>query len=303
MIKNIILAAVILGLSACAFDQDRNAAKQREIEQNGKLQNSYKPVIGTYTGQLTTADSVQTVEVMFFELKVEDGKNSDGSTRFVSKLHATYKKINPVGTGYDFVVGIAPETGDLTMVNLVSLSNLGRDDIQTIDGKVSGNNIIGEVKAISGTKGILRLSLKARESGSTDSSKDQFEYYERIRAQLNAIAGVYEGLLEQGKGTPVKITVTLYVQEVPEGSVTVPKLIGDYSRSDDPTGSVSLNLSGVYDPELNPPRLTLTGKPRYNSTTNYIATFYGTLLDGQFNGDMNTNINGFAGKVTLQKTK
>lgn len=305
MLKKFILAAMTLSLAACAFDQDRNAAKQREIEQNGKLQQTYKPVIGTYAGKITTSESIQDVEVMFFELKVEDGKNSDGSTRFISKLHATYKRINPVGSSYDFVVGIAPETGDLTMVNVIDLKSLGRDDIQTIDAKINGNNILGEVKAISGTKGILNLALKARESGSSDSAKDEFAYYERIRAQLNAISGVYEGTLEQSGNSPLKgtvgIAIRLYVQEVANGSTTIPQLIGDYNRADDPNGTVALNLTGIYDADLNPPRLTLTGKPRYNANTNYVATIYGTLVNGVLTGDMSTNVNGLTGKLTVKK--
>lgn len=304
MIRNLILAAVALSLSACAFNQDKDAAKQREIETNEKLSQTYKPVLGTYTGKLTTADGVQDVEVLFFELKVEDGKNSDGSTRFISKLHATYKRINPVGASYDFVVGVSPSTGDLTMVNVVDLKSLGRDDIQTIDAKFNGSVIVGEAKAISGTKGVVTLNLKARESGSTDSSKEEFQYYERIRAQLRTIVGDYEGILNQ-VGGPIKgevvVSMRLYIQEVAQGNITVPTLMGELNRADDPRNTTALNLSGNYDADLNPPRLTLTGKPRFNGSTNYVATIYGVIANGQFEAEYTANTVGFIGNLKLKK--
>lgn len=304
MFKNLVLIVLTLGLSACAFDQDKDAAKQREVETNEKLSRTYKPVLGTYTGKLTTADGIQDVEVLFFELKVEDGKNSDGSTRFVSKLHATYKRINPVGASYDFVVGVSPSTGDLTMVNVVDLKNLGRDDIQTIDAKFNGSTIVGDAKAISGSKGIVTLNLKARESGSTDSSKEEFQYYERIRAQLRTIVGEYEGVLDQVSG-PLKgeviVSMRLYIQEVAQGTITVPTLMGEFNRADDPRNTTALNLSGSYEADLNPPRLTLTGKPRFNGATNYVATIYGVIANGQFEAEYTANTIGFIGNVKLKK--
>ncbi|MGE9746642.1 hypothetical protein [Bdellovibrio bacteriovorus] len=307
MLKKLILAATVLSLAACAFDQDKNAGKQREIELNGKLQQTYKPVIGTYVGQITTADGTQDLEVKFFELKVDNGaKNSDGSTRLHSTLYATYKRINPAGESYDFVVGFAPETGDLTLVNVKDIKSLGRDEIQTVDAKISGNNILGEAKAISGPKGIVKLYLKARENESTGGGKEEFAYYERLRAQLTAISGTYVGQMDQGNSGPVKgivgITLRLYVQEtVKEGStVTIPRLMGELNRADDPGHTADLTLTGVYEADLAEPRLTLTGKPARDLNSKFEAAIYGKLVNGVLEGALTSNYS-MSGKLILKK--
>lgn len=302
MLKNLILAMTVLSLSACAFDQDKNADKQRENERNQALQKSYKPVIGTYKGTLTTADGAQEVDLVFFDLKVANGKNSDGSTRLVSQLHATLKK---AGGNFDFIVALTEETCAISMVNLKDLSGLGRDDIQTIDARVNGEKIVGEAKGIAGSIGILDVVLKTRENSGGNSGREEVAYYERIRAKLNTIVGTYTGSLKQVGGTfdgkSVGITVKLYIQEVPNGAITIPTLIGDFSRADDASGTVALNLKGEFDFESNPARLTLEGTPRFNPGSNYKATIYGTVVNGAFAGDMTTSVGFGGGKFTLEK--
>lgn len=295
MFKNILIIIVAFTLGACAFDQDTGAENAREVAERQKQLATFSKVTGFYSGKLTTSSVQQDIELRLFTLEKEAGKNSRDEDRYTVVLRGNYKKINPVGPGYNLKARYIPETAELILTN--ESVNVSVDDVHTINARIVGNKIIGEVKSISGLIGILDLTLSSNER-QTPGNNEENEYYERLRRQYEAIAGVYTGQnVIDGKA---KFSFTISLQVVKVGME--PQLIGEFKRSDDPSESVSLTLTAIYQPELAPPLLTLSGTPRYNPNNSpYKATFEGTLVDGVYTGSWRTNIKGFEGNFTLNK--
>lgn len=296
MIKKLFLTFLFLSLSACAFNKDTSDDNIREVAERQRQLNTYNTVVGLYNGKLTTPTSQQDVELRLFTLENEAGKNANGDERYSIVLRGNYKKLNPVSPGYNFKARYIPETAELILTN--DNLNLTADDIHTINAKVSGQSIVGEVKSISGVIGILQLTLAANEHQNPGNNQEN-EYYERLRKQYEAIAGTYSGnnILNGKAQFGMKITLQVVKQGV------VPQLVGIFTRDDDPSDSVSLILSATYQPELSPAVLTMTGTPRYASNSPYKATFEGTLIDNVFKGSWRTNVKGFEGEFSLKKSK
>ncbi len=298
MMKKLILASALLALVGCAFDKDNATNNAREVEERQKLMSKFSRVVGYYTGKLTTSAAQQDVELRLFTLEDQGGTNSSGEDRYRVVLRGNYKKINPVGPGFNFKARYIEETAELILTN--EAGTLGVDDIHTINAKVVGQKIVGEVKSISGVIGVLDLALTSNQTKVPGGSNEENEYYERLSRQYNAIAGTYAG--ENVVDGKVTYQFSVSLQVVKTG--IVPQLIGEFKRHDDPEGNVSLTLTAVYQPELSPAVLTLTGKPRYNPNNSpYQGTFQGTLIGDEYKGSWRTNIRGFEGEFLLKKVK
>ncbi|WP_374078393.1 hypothetical protein [Bdellovibrio bacteriovorus] len=297
MLKKLILSVAMLSLAACAFDKDTSDDNAREVAERQRQLNTYSRVVGFYSGKLTTPAAQQDVELRLFTLENEAGKNSNGDERYSVVLRGNYKKLNPVGPGYNFKARYIPETAELILTN--DSTALGVDDIHTINAKFSGQKIIGEVKSVSGVIGVLDLTLTSNERQAPGNNEEN-EYYERLRRQYESIAGTYAGNnTVDGKA---KFSFTISLQVIKVG--LTPQIVGEFKRSDDPGESVSLTLTAVYQPELSPAILTLTGVPRFNPTNSpYKATFEGTLIGDEYKGSWRTNIKGFEGDFVLKKVK
>lgn len=297
MLKKLILSVAMLSLAACAFDKDTSDDNAREVAERQRQLNTYSRVVGFYSGKLTTPAAQQDVELRLFTLENEAGKNSNGDERYSVVLRGNYKKLNPVGPGYNFKARYIPETAELILTN--DSTTLGVDDIHTINAKFSGQKIIGEVKSVSGVIGVLDLTLTSNERQAPGNNEEN-EYYERLRRQYEGIAGTYVGNnTVEGKA---KFSFTISLQVIKVG--LAPQIVGEFKRSDDPGESVSLTLTAVYQPELSPAILTLTGVPRFNPTNSpYKATFEGTLIGDEYKGSWRTNIKGFEGDFVLKKVK
>ncbi|WII71299.1 hypothetical protein QJS83_12585 [Bdellovibrio sp. 22V] len=298
MFKKLILATALIGLVGCAFDKDNDANNAAELADRQRQLSSYSRVVGFYTGKLTTSTTQQDVELRLFTLESEAGTNANGDDRYRIVLRGNYKKINPVGPGYNFKARYIPETGELILTN--EATTLSADDIHTVNAKVFGQKIVGEAKSISGVIGVLEMTMSSSQSTKPGNNEEN-EYYERLYREYKAIEGVYTGEnIFNGKAT-YRMTVKLEAIKVNTGSRAVPQIVGEFTRQDDPNGSLTLNLSAVYQPELTPAVLNLTGKPRYNTSTPYEASFDGVIVNGEYTGSWKTNIQGFKGNFTLKK--
>ncbi|MEK2644569.1 hypothetical protein [Bdellovibrio sp. BCCA] len=301
MLKKLILSVAILSLAACAFDKDKSKNNSKEAADLQEQSNNFEKVVGTYGGKLTTPSSQQDVELRLFTLSEPIGKNSDGEDIYRLVLRGNYKKLNPVGPGYNFKIRYIPQSSQLIFTNSVvgtaGESNLGPDDIHTINAQIRGQQIVGQVKSVSGVIGALNLTLSSTENN-VPGNNEQNEYYERLRRQYESISGTYAGNnVVDGKA---KFGFKITLQVIKDGAV--PLLIGEFKRDDDPGETVSLTLTAVYQPELTPATLTLTGKPRYNPNNSpYQATFEGTLIGDEYKGSWRTNIKGFEGNFVLRK--
>ncbi|UOF02837.1 hypothetical protein [Bdellovibrio reynosensis] len=296
MLKKLILILGVLSLTACAFDQDTSKSDAKEAEERARLLSKYNSVVGTYAGKLSTGNSEKDIELTLFTLEEVDSQNQNGEDTNRVVLRANYKAINPASAGLNLRVRYIPETSELIFTN--ENKTPGPDDVHTINAKIAGNTIEGQVKSLSGLVGVLKVSLQSAERQKPGSDNQEHEYYERLREQYEAIAGTYTGAnIKGGKAT---FTFTITLQVVKEGKV--PKLIGRFDRADDPAGSVSLYLKVNYQTDLNPPVLTITGTSIQHSS-DYLATFDGTLVNGEYKGSWQNNKQGFQGDFTLKKVQ
>lgn len=299
MLKQLILASALLSLVGCAFNKDDNGAKNRELAQNEKLSDTYRPLLGTWSGKLTTETGVRDVSIEFFTLNAMDGTtDADGAERVRKVLRANYRRINPVGENYRFKVGFSQVTGQVSFTNIAG--SLGSDDVHTIDAVVKGDQIVGEAKSETRVVGVLNLRLTSR-SSNTGGGTEENEYNERLRAQLQVAAGEYTGKIAMSEGK-TDVEVRLNVVNVTDSSgKKVPTLTGSL-RILTGRGNVNLNLTALYEADLNPAKLTLTGKyPQSN--TDYTATIEGTLVNGAFVGTFSTNVNGLVQPIEFKKAQ
>lgn len=295
MIKKLILLTALLNLMACAFNNDNANNNAAEMADRLKQLEKFSRVVGLYTGKLTTSAAQQDVELRLFTLESEAGTNANGDERSRIVLRGNYKKINPVGPGYILKAIYYPETGELILTN--ESATLGVDDVHTINAKLKDQTITGEAKSISNPIGILHLKLSSNERNAPGNTEEN-EYYARLRRQYESIAGTYEGDNIVNGSVDHHFTIELRVSM--DG--VVPKLIGNYNRENHPEVAITITTA-VYQPELNPPRLTLKGNPSYFGGTNYIATFEGVITGDEYIGSWETNIRGLQGDFALKKIK
>lgn len=296
MFKKLILVLCALSLTACAFDQDKTKNDAKEAEERARLLSKYNAVVGNYAGKLSTGNSEKDIEVSIFTLEDSEDSNSTGEATNRVILRSSYKSINPASASLNLKVRYIPETSELIFTN--ANSNPGPDDVHTINAKIRGQTIEGQVKSLSGLMGTMKVTLQSTESSKPGNDNQEHEYYERLRLQYEAIAGTYSGANIKGGKTTYIFTINLQV--VKEGKV--PKLIGRFDRADDPSGSVSLYLKVNYQSELNPPALTITGTSIQHSS-DYVATFDGTLVNGEYKGSWQNNKQGFQGDFVLKKVQ
>lgn len=295
MLKHFLLTLSLLSLVACAFDKDNANNNAAEMSNRLKQLEKFSRVVGLYTGKLTTSVSQQDIELRLFTLENEAGTTASGDERSRIVLRGNYKKLNPVGPGYILKAIYYPETGELILNN--DTANPGVDDVHTINAIVNGGTINGEAKSISNVIGVLNLTLSTAERQAPGNT-EQNEYYARLRRQYESISGVYAG--ENIVNGKMDHRFTIELRVTMDG--IVPKLTGNYNRENHPEVGINFTTA-IYQPDLNPARLTLKGTPSYFGGTNYIATFDGTLIDDEFAGTWETTIRGFQGEFKLKKMK
>jgi hypothetical protein len=293
--KNLVLTLTILILAGCAFDKDGSTTSKTELRENQKQSEIYNSIKGNYRGQLTTATTKQDVEL-----------NLDILERIVNSkkeliLIGNYKKNNPVGPNLSFNARYTPENGQLVLMS--NLATFGPDDIHTISLQVQGTDLIGEAKSISGVVGRLHLSLVSRQSDTPNDNAGE-DYKERLRAQYNAIAGSYKGnvIPPPQDGAPFAIIVRINVADVADANGEVmPQLMGILSYPAYNSTDLDMTLTMTYRPDLNPPQLSITARPRFSAGSDYRANLQGTLKNGKYTGSMTSTAKGFEGNFTLTK--
>ena len=148
-LTNLILAVVALSLAACAFDKDTGLTDGDEINRRELLKQSYQAVEGTYSGTIKTVNGVEEIQLVLTVLDEDAGDNSNKLPVMNPLLGAYYKKINPVGPGYEFTTRLYPEKGELVLVNKEA-SKLTRDDIHTINSTIADGKILGRASSTGG---------------------------------------------------------------------------------------------------------------------------------------------------------
>lgn len=299
MFKKLILAASIsMALVACSFDKNNGNDNTPRARENEKKENDYSRVIGFYKGTLTTPSGTQSVSFSLYTLA--DNGGADIS------LNSNYKRLDPIGKDFNFKVDYIPETGSLTFsnVNLEGNPNSGKveaDDIHTISAKVSGKNIVGEVKSRSGTLGILNATLSTQENNKPGDKQEQ-EYYDRLGQEYEKITGIYEGKSINDEKQASDILVDIRVRRLSSGSLTVPQIWGVFNWKSRGNDGTALTLTVDFKYDLNPPRLVMEGTPRDFQGRPYKAVFDAVIINNTIMGSWSST-RGFEGNYELKLVK
>lgn len=294
--KNIFALLLSISLIGCAFGKDPSSENKEEVQERQKLSDTYSKVKGVYAGPLFTGSANHDIELSIFTEDVKQGVNSDGTDRFRLVLKGTYTRINPAGASQTLDGRFIPETGELILSN--PRNDLGPDDVKSINAKLEGNKLVGEVKRSTGVIGQFVLELSSQESRVPDTNERE-RTNERIRQTLKKIVGKYEGVVlpPPQLEAPFAIEVELFINEVVGPNGTTPTLAAYYRLVDDTTGSSDLPMTASYDAELSPAKLTLNGQ----GALNYAVTLEGYLTpSGAIRGSLK-NQKGFVGNVELKK--
>ena len=161
------------------------------------------------------------------------------------------------------------------MINPTS-SSQSVNDIHTIDTKIQGGLITGQVKRLAGVWGDLNLKFISHESNSSDES-DSDAYYERLRTQYKAISGIYTGIVIPPAQieAPFSIQVRLFTVEINTPTGSHPQLQGFYHLDQDTSSDLDIELGITYKPELSPAEIVMAGR---------FSNSYSVNLEGYFVG-------------------
>ncbi|QDK36937.1 hypothetical protein [Bdellovibrio sp. NC01] len=307
--KRFILAVVMLGLGACAYDKDKSGStsQARQVEEDNKqVEGNFQPIVGYYLGSLKRASGVDTIAINLFTLAYKDGTNPDGTDRIRYKLSASYSKKNPAGKPLvDFSISYIPETGDLKLVNTKASDNI--DEVNTIKARVMNGRIIGQVFSSTRKIGTIDLALSADESANPDNGAQE-EYNDLLRKQYADLAGNYVGCVTpaaDGSATEaytVTMTISMYEDAGSDPTTTLPRLAGMFHRNYDKLGGLDTSLSATYRPDLTPATLNIVGKPKITNN-GYVSTFNGYYSNGDFAGTFTSTNKGLEGNIFFKKGK
>lgn len=296
--KKILIAALSLSLTACAFKDNGTSTNEEEIRERRKLNEMYKPLVGKYAGRIHTAMGPQDIEINLFILGEEKGR--DSVRKVLPMLKASYRRINPVGVTALFNSSYVPETGDLFLTSEIAADKLRSDDIHTITARLLGQRIEGNAASKAGPVGHVDVSFVTTQAD-VPSVGDENDYNQRLRQEYEKIAGRYQGVVT----TPTKQTYNAEIHLAIVGSESsgLPQVIGSFIRSDESSRSLDLVLSvSSYKFEITPAELILTGRPKFG-TANYRASFDGSFKEGQFYGTMTSSSRGVEGTFLFKKVE
>lgn len=302
-LKNLFLAVVALSLAACAFDKDKGMTDGDEIKRRELLKQSYQKVEGTYSGTIKTVNGLEEIQLVLTVLDEEAGDNSHKLPVMNPLLAAYYKKINPVGPGYEFTTRLYPDrNNEIVMVN--KGTKLTRDDIHTINAKIENGTIVGKASSTGGFIGNIELSLTSRQTGGNGSTEEN-EYYDNLRRQYQAIQGTYEGQIVSKVEANKKINVTLELQvlekEQENSKITVPYLKGTLHDIADTYRFSDWTMTVSYNTDTTPFSLTLAGTPVNSSNSKATVSMRGTLEGDTFTGNFTRDPIPFPGAFVLKK--
>lgn len=296
MIKKFLIIITTMTLSACAFNSDNPTNNGEEILERQRQLEKFNRIVGLYTGKLYTSSAAQDVEIRLFTLDENAGSSSNGTDRLRKVLRASFAKTNPVSFETSLKGVYYQETGELTFINIAEPGKMTIDDVHTINATINNQKITGDVKSISNVIGRLEVNLASNQSN-TGGDNQTIEYYNRLRQEYERITGTYVGEnIVDGKA---QFNFTLELSLKQDG--IVPKLVGFFRREN--VSSVTMNFTNViYQPNLNPPQLTIHATPRDFGKSSTFATFEGILINDEYTGSWSTETNGFQGSFKLKKT-
>lgn len=284
-------AALPFGLTGCAFGKDNSSVNKAQIKENNIVDAVYGPLVGTYTGTLQMPNGPNDVSLVIYILS-QPITNTDGTPGIKKVPYAHLRLVSPRVADYYLTLGLSSaNTSNFSMTNTTTPQ---LDDVSSIDAQVNGQNITGIVKAMTGTLGTLNVQLSSRETEANNNGADE-DLRERLNRIYNAVAGEYTGDIVNGSNKiPISITLTVFNM-----ANQYPSLSGFYKRLDAPEGVIDLSLNVEYNPNTNPPRITMDG----HGSGTYIISITGVLVNDQIVADITSQHVGYMGKMILNKKK
>ncbi len=307
-IPTLVLGAMLFG-AGCSYSPENtgsSAQTKKMAEQNAQTAAVFNKIAGTYSGVLKTPNGDENIQINLSTLAVSEGvKNSDGSDKIRITLSVAYLKISPVGRPLvNFAISFTPESGELTLINQDDKSKKDLDEVNTIFAQINNDILTGTVRSATHDLGTLNLH-KTSNGGASIPNGAEEEYNERLRQQYTSIAGSYVGCVVPTEGGSLQKPYTARMllslhEDNTDPKNPVPTLAGNFHRDTDKTDGTDTSLSATFRPELNPPTLTITGKP-YISNNGYVSTFYGTYIDNEFSGTFTSTKKGLEGRIFMNK--
>lgn len=287
--------AIGCGLNSDGSKSDK--VTEKYVEDRAKLVDSYAVVRGTYRGTLNDGQKEYPIELALYTLEEKAGVDSNGETVIRPVLYSRYRRLDVVVADTIMNARYIAESGELILSNPSAKS---ADEIQSVNAKLNGKQILGQVNQIKGVLGLLNVQLTSRDVVSAGEG-DQNEINNRLRAQLQAIAGTYEGRVVPSPGVADEfpIQVQLFVVDMNSSAGVVPTLVGHYKRLDDELNVAEQNMAVVYKPETNPPQLNLQSASN-NRASPYMVVMNGTLVDGVAQGRLFTQ-KGYVGDYEIKR--
>lgn len=193
--------------------------------------------VGTYEGSIINTDAVSRPALLsVYLVNVRDGVNPDGTIRIRPALMSRFQYRDVVlPTDYASMQGVASADGQVKMASndgAISMSGLIIGEQATVDVSTAGG-LLGQ---FSGQRTSTNVNAPT--------GSDAIELRERMRAQLEALEGVYSGVVETASER-VPVQLSLVVQE---GTSGTPVLTALYRRLDMPAGIGDRALTITFDP-------------------------------------------------------
>lgn len=303
-----LIAAAVFNLTACAFDKNSSLDTKRQIEDRAALTEKYSQITGLYSGTVLTRDEngkpyTQTVELSLYTVEIGNGTDANGNPKTIPGLAARYRRTDIVLPDQILTVNYFPEVSppQVIMTNVPASGASNNQTALTINSYVSGDGFVGTVTTAAGPLGTIQVHLISKEASGPNQG-DQNEQNERLRRMYAKVAGVYTGIVtpDPRQATKFKVRVELYVGQKEDPTLgLIPVLLGNYQRSDDPTGDRELNLKADYKSDSNHISIISTGARKNPNSTDSMS-IDGSIESGVITGIFTDNV-GRGSNVVLKK--
>lgn len=335
MFKYLVLTLFALATVGCSFDKNGNSISEQRAKENNALIQKFSTVEGNYKGTLVLGGiSYNALLSLTYTIQADPVEKDDNGQPLPQVItYGTLKRINPVGTDYSFKATYVSELEYPLILTNDDVNQgpgnqntpgqqknganspggsgppgkLGPDEPYSIESKVvldeatkKVREINGVVKNSSGVKiGSLRLTISSQQH-ETPNEKPEQAYYDRLKAEYEAIAGDYVGNSVLDSAV-MEYILAIRVRTKQIDDLLVPEFYGTFKRTDDRKGGGALSLSTFsYSPAQK--HLTMDGVPMHYPNSDYVAKFDGYIRDNSYIASWSTK-RGFEGNLSLKRIR
>lgn len=282
--KKFLVLISLVALAGCGVGKDDSNQNKAQIRQNKLVDDLYGPLIGTYNGKVTGTNHGDEDVQLVIDVIGESTTNPDGTPGTKKVPIAALRRVNPVVADYSLSPsGYRPETGDLTF------QFTGTAELASITGKMNGKHYTGVIHGRNSSLGNIDVTWVSADTSTDDTIKD------RLLRAYRAVEGVYVGKIHSASSNKAAIPVEIDLSAVVNGNTA--QLIGFYKRLDVPSGVVDLPLSVSYEPDDNPPQISMNGR----GGGKYQIDMNGTLVNHHLEVSVQSLYEGYMGVLQADR--